>query len=532
MTLSASQAAYAQSDPGSIERTIPTFEAEPKNSKTTVTREESAEAGARFSERFVLSAVNIEGATVFSSAELAQSFEPFLASEIGQAEIDKIAASITERYRRGGYLLSYAVVPEQSVSSGIVRIRVVEGYVEKVRIAGDKISAKAIQDLVGAISTDRPLRSSTLEKALGLVRGVSGVVLADTRISRSPQNPARHQLTLVLKAARYRAIAYTDNRGTIRGARLRGYASFNLASLAVPGDNVQLDLFTIPSSKFRFLYGQAKASVPLNDDGLRLSASASRGGQWKKLEGLDQNGKSRQFSAEVSRPLSMRRLLSITAHLSFDDWRSEEKRGGVMIQRDRLQVARAWLDFERTAKTRINGHVGLSQGLDLGPVTERGDPRASRPHGDGTFTKVDARVQVVRPIARRLSLRAVAEGQLASDSLLAPEEFALGGTRIGRAFDFNEATGDHGIGGMLEISYRLDAKKVKLFEVFAFADGGGAFRKRSSPGLPDEQWLSSAGIGTRLSAFGLLLSGEVGVPVATSHKSRGVRAFFSATKVF
>ena len=92
--------------------------------------------------------------------------------------------------------------------------------------------------------------------------------------------------------------------------------------------------------------------------------------------------------------------------------------------------------------------------------------------------------------------------------------------------------GDHGIGGMLEISYRLDAKKVKLFEVFAFADGGGAFRKRPSPGLPDEQWLSSAGVGARLSAFGLLLSGEVGVPLATSHKSGGVRAFFSATKVF
>ena len=168
---------------------------------------------------------------------------------------------------------------------------------------------------------------------------------------------------------------------------------------------------------------------------------------------------------------------------------------------------------------------------DLGPVTERGDPRASRPNADGTFTKVDARVQVLTPIAKRLSLRAVVGGQLASDSLLAPEEFALGGTRIGRAFDFNEATGDHGIGGMLEISYRLDAKTVKLFEVFAFADGGGAFRKRPSPGLP-EQWLSSAGVGTRLSAFGLLLSGEIGVPITISHNSRGIRAFFSATKVF
>lgn len=129
--------AHAQTDTGSIERTIPKVEVAPEQRQPKVaTPAVPAETGARVSGTFVLSAVNIEGATVFSSEELAKTFEPYIASRIGQAELDKIAGDITERYRSAGYLLSYAVVPEQSVSSGIVRIRVIEGFIGKVRIAG------------------------------------------------------------------------------------------------------------------------------------------------------------------------------------------------------------------------------------------------------------------------------------------------------------------------------------------------------------------------------------------------------------
>ena len=112
--------------------------------------------------------------------------------------------------------------------------------------------------------------------------------------------------------------------------------------------------------------------------------------------------------------------------------------------------------------------------------------------------------------------------------------FALGGSRIGRAFDFNEVTGDHGVGAMVEISNRLgDIKRgPQALEIFTFVDGGGAFRKKKSPGLPKEQWLASAGAGARFSALGFTWSGELGVPIARSHADRNVRAFFSVAKSF
>ncbi|NUS99516.1 MAG: ShlB/FhaC/HecB family hemolysin secretion/activation protein [Sphingomonas sp.] len=523
-------AAQAQSDTGSIERTIPKFEIRQTEKQARVAAPAtSPDAGARIAGTFVLGAVNIEGATVFGSDELAKSFEPYLASQVGPAELDKIMASLTDRYRSAGYLLSYATLPEQSVQSGIVRVRIVEGYVDEVVVDGGGRSAAQAKTIADRLRSDRPLRSSTLERTLGLIRDIPGLIVSDVQISRSPRDSTRHKLTLILKSDRVRGFGYMDNRGTIDGARMRGYSSVSLASLAEPGDQLQLDLFTIPSDNFRFFYGQAKATIPIGPDGLRFSLSASRGDQFQRLPGPNQHGKSRQMIADLAFPFAKSRVFSAAGHFSIGDWNSEEKRAGLRIQHDRLQVARAWVEFSKAAKTRIDGRIGISQGLDLDSATERDDPLGSRPFGSGKFTKFNADVHIATAFSERVFARLDTSAQYSTKALLAPEEYALGGGRIGRAFDFNELTGDHGIGAMAEISYRTGPKSLELL---AFVDGGGAFRKRPSPGFPDDQWLASAGVGARFSVGGLLWAGEVGVPVARSNVDRGVRAFFSVTKAF
>ena len=523
----------AQTDPASIERTIPKFEARPTEQRPALpTRTPDAQESSRVAGRFVLGAVNIEGATVFGSEELAKSFEPYLASEVGQAELDRIVADITAQYRRAGYLLSYAVLPEQAAQSGIVRIQVVEGYVANVHLKGDVRASAAASAIASRLSTEHPLRTATLERALGLVRDIPGVVVSDTRISRSVGDPTRHELTITLNRDRARAIAYADNRGTIEGARVRSYASVSLPSLVIPGDQLQVDAFAIPSDEFRFFYGQAKASFPLSSSGLRLSMAASFANQFQRVEGPNQHGNSHQFIADISYPFAESRAFSLVGHASLSDWKSNSKRAGALIQRDRFQVARAWLEFTRIKTTRIDGRIGISRGLDLGAATEAGDALASRPRGSASFTKFNLDVQMVRKLSDRVRLRLDTSAQYSTQPLLAPQEFALGGSRIGRAFDFNEVTGDHGVGAMVELSYRLgDIKRgPKAVELFGYADGGGAFRKHESVGLPGEQWLADVGGGARFSVAGFTWSGEIGIPVALSRADRGVRAFFSIVK--
>ncbi|HEV2044897.1 MAG TPA: POTRA domain-containing protein [Sphingomicrobium sp.] len=526
----------AQTDPGSLERTRPQIDPDPARRATPQVIAPAAPPHSQsgIGQSFILSAVVIDGATVFDPGELAQIFEPYLATTVRQSELEKIAQSITARYRKAGYLLSYAVVPAQSVQSGIAHIRVVEGYVGRVRLASDVRTATAVRDIFESLAAERPLHRDRLERAIGLGRDVPGVIISDVQISRSPEDPALHVLTVVMAKDRIRGLAYIDNRGTAPDARMRGYSSFSISSLLVPGDQLQADLFVIPYAKFRYAFGQVKGSVPIGSNGLRLSAAASSGDQFERLAGPNQNGVARQLVGDLSYPFVKSRALSVAGTLQFGALKSELEQLGTVVQRDRLQVARAWLDLIRLAGTRIDARIGVSQGLDLGPATDRGDPLASRLFASANFTKFNASVQVTAPLSDRVRVRFDSIAQYSTRPLLAPEEFALGGSRIGRAFDFNENTGDHGIGAMIELVYRLDGTKrfVDNIEVFAFADGGGAFRDRPSLGLAKEKWLASVGAGARFSAFGILWSPEIGLPVALSDGDRGVRAYFSTTKVF
>lgn len=532
----ASSPALAQTDPGSIERTVPTFAPPPSvNARPTFAPANAPVAAqAKVEGQFVLAAVNIEGATVFSSSELATTFEPYLASRIGQAELDSIAGAITQKYRDAGYLLSFAVLPEQSVVSGIVRIRVVEGFIDDVRFEGSSRSIAAAKGIADLLKTERPVRGATMEHAIGLIRDLPGTGLGDVSLSRLPGDPSRNQLTLALDEDRLRVLNYLDNRGTIDGARMRGYSAFSLSSAVMPGDQIQVDLFAIPSDRFRFFFVQGKYGAPIGADGFRLVASAAMGNQVQRLSGPNQKGWSRQLIADLSYPFQKSRAGSLTGHIALADWESKERRAGATIQRDRMQIVRGWFDFMWAGRSRIDGRIGLAKGIDLWSATDKGDPLASRPGASGTFAKLNLDVQVTRAIGQRFYLRADAAGQMASRPLLAPEEFALGGSRIGRAFDFNEVTGDHGFGGMLELGYRLgDVRSdLKGVDLFAYADGGGAFRQKSVPGFLDSQWLAGAGAGARFTVAGVTFTGEVGVPLARTGRDRSPRGFVSATKAW
>src|SRR5690606_13126358 len=86
--------------------------------------------------RFRLTRLVVEGASVYSEAELAPLYADALGKVVSLAVIYRIADSITAKYRSDGYVLSRAVVPAQRIDEGVVRIRVVEGFVNGIVIQG------------------------------------------------------------------------------------------------------------------------------------------------------------------------------------------------------------------------------------------------------------------------------------------------------------------------------------------------------------------------------------------------------------
>jgi len=532
--LGAAQArAQARPEPAAIERTIPVV---PEQSTAPTLTTPRIDSGSHFTAagHFTLGAVNIDGATVFSRAELSRFFEPYLASEVDNSKLSEIASRITQQYRETGYVLSYAVVPPQNVEAGMVRIDVVEGRIGKVTINGAGAEQGAIESITEPLVHNSPLKASTLERAMGLIRDLPGIKLTDVALLRTDAEAGIYALKITVKRDRSRGFVYSDNRGTEGSAGMRLYSSASLSSLAVNGDELRVDLFGMPGHRFHYQYGQLLAAMPLGYSGARLTISASKGDQFLRDANFD--GDSTNVSLQFSYPMLRSRKLSLLGKASINDWRSLGSEHGAGALRDRLRVARLGLEFSRETGTRIQGEFTLSRGLGFGAMTKVGDPLASRPDASGKFTKAALTLQLARPLGSRVVLRGTAIAQYSDRPLLSAEEFSLGGNRIGRAFAFNALTGDRGYGAGAEISYRLSDPKKKSragVELFGFVDGGSAYQAHSSVMTSSERRsLASVGVGSRFSLAGTAFSVEAGVPVAHKGLDRSVRLFFSTYRAF
>jgi len=138
---------------------------------------------------FTLHQVQIANSTAYPPG----TFTPLVADKIGQtitkAEVLDIARGITKHYRADGYVLSQAVIPRQDLTTGVLRIRVVEGFINKVYVEGDT-PAHDPRNLINAYSenvrSQKPININTLKSYMQLINKLPGVTARGaTRPSRS-----------------------------------------------------------------------------------------------------------------------------------------------------------------------------------------------------------------------------------------------------------------------------------------------------------------------------------------------------------
>jgi hemolysin activation/secretion protein len=87
--------------------------------------------------KFLLSGVLIEGSTIYQESDLLPLYKEYLGTEIDLAKIHEITNRITQKYHDDGYTLSKAIVENQQVKNGIIIIKALEGYVDKIEIEND-----------------------------------------------------------------------------------------------------------------------------------------------------------------------------------------------------------------------------------------------------------------------------------------------------------------------------------------------------------------------------------------------------------
>lgn len=292
--------------------------------------------------RFVLSDIDIEGATVYPAATLERTFASLRGTQVTLADIYRIAKEIEHQYRDDGYFLSRVIVPVQTVTDGRVRIVVLEGYVADVRIEGDLGWVESlVQSTLSIVTEERPLRFSTLERALLLADDIPGITV------NGLLRPAEQQLgaaELVVKAARtpFEAALLTDNFGDDYTGRWQIAASAASNSWTPLGERIGVVGFvTDPTTDRNQMVGQISSSWRLGGSGLALDTVYSYGDSnpGSNIAELDSNSRTELFGAGLAYPFVRSRNLSLTGRVGFEAINTDvDVFGNETFSRDRLRT--------------------------------------------------------------------------------------------------------------------------------------------------------------------------------------------------
>jgi len=496
-------------DPSRIQQDLPLPEIPSRPQEIVIPRQEEATPPPGAAEvRFVLTSLEIDGVTAFPPERVQALYQAKLNTEISLADLYRIAGELNGLYRREGYILSRAVVPEQKIQQGVAQIRVIEGFVEAVKFVGaSPAQEQRLRGFGEWIQRSRPLKLSVLERNLLLMNDLAGYQV-QAALSAG-QEVGGTVLTLRLTYDPFDPFFEVNNWApeAVGPVRLQGGVFFN--SLMNQGERIGLSAATTPFDFEELANGRFDFQIPIGFDGVTLRTSTSYTGTQPGalLKPFRITGESYNFNLGLSYPIIRSRQLNLFLNGLFDltNTTTDTRFLGpsITLSQDRIRSVRVGATVDTIyALGFTSASILLSQGLSGFGARLEGTPNAplSRANGQATGFKVNLNFSQFLRLPQDFNLLLTGTGQVASTSLLVSEQFGLGGPSFGSAYNPSQLLGDDGYGLRLEvqrpISYGVGTTPM-ISQPYTFVDYGQVFLKNPTAAEPANQELASAGLGLR-----------------------------------
>ncbi len=490
---------------------------------------------------FDLSGIVIEGVTAYTDSALLPIYEALLGRRVTLADIYTVRDAITAKYRNDGFPLSQAIVPAQRIGDGVVKLRVVEGFIHEVRFEGD-VPADARGLLAGyaeRIVAARPTRMAELERYVLLIDDLPGVS-ARTVLAPAEGVTGGTVLTVILERKAIEGGVSLDNRGTREVGPYQIDTSLSLNDPTGNLEQIAFRWYTAPEPKELQLFDLA-LSVPIGGEGTLLSLGARHNFSYPggALANLEMRSESTAGRLALSHPFIRTRSETLRGEAGLTVREAETTLSGQTFNEDSLRVLSlgGTYDFADSWAGANLLQVMLHQGLPVFGATRRDDPLASRAGGRSDFTRITAFASRVQPLIQDIAVAAAVDAQWSPHRLLSSEEFGVGGSQFGRAYDPSELTGDSGAAGRIELQYS-PAPLHDWFgyhQLYGFWDIGAVWNHEPGP-THDRRSMASAGIGVRFNiADALNASFELAKPLTRVPADEGDhewRPFFSINTGF
>ena len=455
--------------------------------------------------------IQFVGGTEYPLDSLAAPFSQYFGKKVPLSSLLAATDTITQRYHRDGFVLSYAYLPADNFQDGVVKIGLVEGYISGTQIHSDNQQVgRWLSKLSQHIMAEKPLTQNTFERYTILMSRTP-----DTKVTASANNPNNiyGATTLNVQALRPRNWNIATAVDTRKGDS-SAVVNATLSGLSAYGEQLGIATLIPLEGDTRKTYAGLNYQQYLGDDGLLMQLKGSYYKQKDKdyntilslPDGItvgSQNTQTQYNGGVVfSYPLKLTRKQQWTVSGELDyldkkyDYDLVARRGDRQVQlpginqRIRYPAAEVSLTgYHEYDQAYWNTKFNVRQGMDgLGATN-------STPNADLTFTRWKFNGDAAYLFDKKWRLSTSVEGDWSDNDLPEPERVNFGALHYGRGYPDSDAQGDYGVGGQVEMRYihSLDQGEwLKTIQPYTVVDA--AHTEFNQQGLP-KQNLSSYAIG-------------------------------------
>lgn len=461
-------------------------------------------------------------------AALARLTAPFVGKARSFEDLANAAAEVTRFLQSElGYYLGYAYIPEQQSSGGVVRIAVLEGRLDEVRLNWREdlpVRREVVQAYLDELKPGSILKVRDVERVVFLVNDLRGIS-AQVEV-QAGSKPGTASLVVTPRAdATWTARADADANGSRFLGRFRLTGLVTMNSPFGRGDGLTGNL--LASTTGGLFFGLVNYTTPVGSSGLKLGASVSAVRyQLDKTEfPLDLTGDAVTFTGFGLYPVIRSRNLNFFSLLSLEHKQFSDKSAATLAVKkssDTLALGGNG-DFRDSL---LGGGVNTYEFAAIAgrlkfDVTQVGQDPANFSKLTGGFTRLQ------NILTNRLLAYVAVRGQVGMQNLDTTEQFRLGGPDGVRAFAPGEGTGDSGVIGSFELRFlppesmfgRIGRESV----VSVFYDIG-RIKYRKDPSaqlLLDETFVNTATLGGVGVAATWVRTGEFALRFSVASRTNG-----------
>ena len=462
--------------------------------------------------RFVLIEVRLEGNRVFTADELGTVTAPYLNRQVTTEDLESLRLSLTLYYVARGYITSGAVIPDQAVTDGVIRIQIIEGTLTRIEIEGAKWLRPGYYERRLALSAGPPFNILTMQERLQLLQQDPRVQRINAEHRHGVVRGESELKVRVKEHSPFKGWLTVDNYQPPAVRAERGLATIAHDSLTGNGD------------RFLFTYGQSipmnntTGVLPLIDASYNLPFTAydtNLTASYRRVDfevvkdpfkPLDIKGNIEIFGLTLQQPvyrtLNHQVTLGIQGEYLYNknsilgipfDFFSGYRNG--VANNASLRFLQEWT--YRSQDTVVGARSRFSVGLDMLDATINSDPNVA----DGRFFSWLGQFQALHRFDQwgGLQMLGKIDMQLADDRLFPLEQVPVGGRNSARGYREITLLRDNAF--MFSIEPRLPISRwalglrEDLLQVAPFFDYARAWDAKGT--TPEPKTLASVGLGLR-----------------------------------